>query len=147
MVAELKLGAGAHLLGARPNGKSLKLRPEDPMYTEMPPASHQAIQHPQPENRVQWSLAKRIVCSTVFGCITGWPGIYSSLYRTKMREQYNLEGSPAKDFCIHCFCEPCSLTQQYRELQHRGFDVPLGWQENMKRQSQAPPVVEVGMKR
>ncbi|KAK4763792.1 hypothetical protein SAY87_013230 [Trapa incisa] len=89
-------------------------------------------------------------------CITGWACIYSSLYRTKMREQYNLEGSPIEDLCIHCLCEPCSLTQMHRELQHRGLDVALGWQENLKRrggvsampssQSQTPPVVEVGMK-
>ncbi|KAK4785093.1 hypothetical protein SAY86_001782 [Trapa natans] len=87
--------------------------------------------------------------------ISGCACIYSCLYRMKMREQYRLEGSPTEDFFIHCCCEPCSLTQQYRELQNRGFNVALGWQGNAERQSpgvlamashQMPPMVQ-GMKR
>ncbi|KAK4763255.1 hypothetical protein SAY86_009023 [Trapa natans] len=62
----------------------------------------------------------------LIGAMSGCACIYSCLYRMKMREQYNLEGSPTQDFFMHCCCEPCSLTQQYRELQNRGFNVALG---------------------
>lgn len=62
----------------------------------------------------------------LIAAVTGCACVYSCIYRTKMREQYGLEGSPAGDFCANWCCEPCALTQQYRELQNRGFDVALG---------------------
>ncbi|TXG49795.1 hypothetical protein EZV62_025670 [Acer yangbiense] len=86
--------------------------------------------------------------------LTGYACFYSSSYRTKMRGQFNLEGSRCGDCLVHCFCEGCALCQEYRELKSRGFDVNLGWQGNVDRENrgvtmQAPtaPVVEGGMKR
>lgn len=58
--------------------------------------------------------------------LTGYPCCYSCLYRSKMRQQFNLEESPCGDFLVHCFCEGCALCQEYRELKSRGFDVALG---------------------
>lgn len=43
-----------------------------------------------------------------------------------MRKQYNLKGSDCGDCLQHFFCELGALTQTYRELNNRGFDVPLG---------------------
>ncbi|OWM76657.1 protein PLANT CADMIUM RESISTANCE 2-like [Punica granatum] len=90
----------------------------------------------------------------LIAAVTGCACVYSCVYRTKMRQQYKLEGSSAEDFFVHCCCEPCSLTQQYRELENRGFDVSIGWQGNVERQtrgvavsSHMPPVTESGMKR
>ncbi|WZZ18933.1 hypothetical protein YC2023_112022 [Brassica napus] len=83
---------------------------------------------------------------TVFGsaCI-------SCKYRTKMRKQYNLKGSECGDYLKHFFCELCALTQTYRELTKRGFDVPLGWDGNVARHNagvaMGAPVVEGGMRR
>ncbi|KAL9330233.1 hypothetical protein ACSQ67_005236 [Phaseolus vulgaris] len=51
--------------------------------------------------------------------------IYSRFYRSKMREQHGLEGSGCTDCFIHCCCEPCALSQEYRELQNRGFDMKI----------------------
>ncbi|XP_047322812.1 protein PLANT CADMIUM RESISTANCE 2-like [Impatiens glandulifera] len=70
---------------------------------------------------------------TVIGCVTGCWCLYSCFYRAKMRQQYMLKESPCCDCCVHCFCEHCALCQEYRELQNRGFDLPLGWQDNVDR--------------
>ncbi|KAI3945615.1 hypothetical protein MKW92_032096 [Papaver armeniacum] len=59
--------------------------------------------------------------------------IYSCTYRVKFRKTYNLEGNNCTDCLIHCFCEPCALCQEYRELKNKGFDVSLGWHGNMER--------------
>lgn len=79
---------------------------------------------------------------------------YSLCYRTRVRRLYDLQGSKLEDFVLHCLCEPCALCQLYRELQHRGFDVSLGWEKNKERERltreavfQVPPVVEQGMRR
>ncbi|KAJ7552291.1 hypothetical protein O6H91_06G048900 [Diphasiastrum complanatum] len=55
----------------------------------------------------------------------GLPCCYSCLYRHKMRAKFQLPEEPCNDFCIHCFCEPCALCQEYRELQNRGVDPTL----------------------
>ncbi|CAN6907512.1 unnamed protein product [Brassica oleracea] len=82
---------------------------------------------------------------------TGCGFIYSCHYRTKMRKQYNLKGSECGDCFKHFCCERCALTQAYRELTNRGFDVPLGWQGNAERQNvgvaMGAPVVQGGMMR
>lgn len=57
-----------------------------------------------------------------FGCSC----MYSCLYRTKLRAQYSLEEKPCGDCCVHCCCESCSLCQEYRELQNRGFNLSIG---------------------
>ena len=85
--------------------------------------------------------------------LTGCACLYSCFYRSKMRQQFNLEEDPCHDCLVHFFCEGCALCQEYRELKTRGFDVSVGWQGNVDRQNRgvamAPtaPVVEGGMKR
>ncbi|KAJ7552287.1 hypothetical protein O6H91_06G048500 [Diphasiastrum complanatum] len=63
--------------------------------------------------------------------IVGLPCCYSCLYRRKMRAKYQLGEEPCNDFCTHCFCEPCALCQEYRELQNRGLDPTLSTQQIM----------------
>ncbi|CAL9215035.1 unnamed protein product [Arabidopsis halleri] len=53
-----------------------------------------------------------------------------------MRAQYNIRGGCCTDCLTHFFCENCGLTQQYRELKHRGFDMSLGWTGNAEKQNQ-----------
>ncbi|CAE5957514.1 unnamed protein product [Arabidopsis arenosa] len=85
--------------------------------------------------------------------VTGCACFYSCFYRGKMRAQYNIRGDDCTDCLKHSFCELCSLTQQYRELQHRGFDMNLGWAGNVERQqnqggvAMGAPVFQGGMTR
>ncbi|XP_059435043.1 cell number regulator 2-like [Corylus avellana] len=76
---------------------------------------------------------------------------YSCFYRQKLRKQYMLVETPCLDCCVHLFCLHCALCQEYRELQHRGFDVSLGWHGNAHMHNQRvlamAPAVEGGMKR
>ncbi|KAF2308389.1 hypothetical protein GH714_006665 [Hevea brasiliensis] len=68
--------------------------------------------------------------------LTGYCGwIYSCTYRSKLRQQYMLPESPCNDCLVHCFCETCSLCQEYRELQSRGFDMSIGWHGNVEGQN------------
>ncbi|GAB4848966.1 hypothetical protein Ancab_040149 [Ancistrocladus abbreviatus] len=71
------------------------------------------------------------------------PCLYSCLYRSRLRGQYDLAEEPSADCLVHFCCEPCALCQEYRELKTRGFDMSIGWQANMERQSRgitvAPP--------
>uniref|UniRef100_A0A0D9ZFA4 Uncharacterized protein n=1 Tax=Oryza glumipatula TaxID=40148 RepID=A0A0D9ZFA4_9ORYZ len=79
--------------------------------------------------------------------ITGFQWIYTCTYRGKMRAQYGLSGEPCGDCCIHCWCEPCALIQEYRELAARGYDPKLGWHLNMERRAAAaaaPAVQHMG---
>ncbi|KAF5818291.1 putative PLAC8 motif-containing protein [Helianthus annuus] len=62
---------------------------------------------------------------------------YTCLYRVKMRRKYKLKGSLAEDCAINAFCGWCALCQQYRELDHQGFNVSIGWHENKRRERQA----------
>ncbi|KAK9742481.1 hypothetical protein RND81_03G176000 [Saponaria officinalis] len=83
---------------------------------------------------------------------TGLQCIYSCTYRTKLKQQYGMPPDTFEDFCLHCWCHGCALCQEYRELQIRGFDVPLGWHGNVERMNKAtavtnPPVVHGGMMR
>ncbi|MBA0550857.1 hypothetical protein Golob_021768 [Gossypium lobatum] len=48
---------------------------------------------------------------------------YSCFYRSKLRKQYKLKGGGCGDCMLHFCCETCALTQEYRELQNRGFDM------------------------
>ncbi|GMH23333.1 hypothetical protein Nepgr_025176 [Nepenthes gracilis] len=66
--------------------------------------------------------------------------VYSCTYRSKIKNQYGIPASCCGDSCIHCWCECCALTQEYRELQHRGFEPSLGWQGNLTRQNQGVPM-------
>ncbi|XP_048441016.1 protein PLANT CADMIUM RESISTANCE 2-like isoform X1 [Pyrus x bretschneideri] len=62
----------------------------------------------------------------LIACVTAFPCIYSCFYRSKMRQQYTLDGSPCGDCLVHCFCEGCALCQEYRELKFRGFNMKPG---------------------
>ncbi|XP_038997336.1 cell number regulator 2-like [Hibiscus syriacus] len=74
-------------------------------------------------------------------------------YRRKMREEFGLKQSPCNEFCVHCFCHYCALCQEYRELRNQGFDMKLGWDENVERRQKSDrgitmaPETEGGMKR
>lgn len=63
------------------------------------------------------------------------------------------EDRPCNDCLVHFCCDACALCQEYRELKHRGFDMTMGWQENVERQNggvtmiASAPTVEQGMKR
>ncbi|KAK2980433.1 hypothetical protein RJ640_029217, partial [Escallonia rubra] len=50
---------------------------------------------------------------------------YSFIYRSKMRRRYMLLEEPCADCLVHCCCHKCALRQEYRELQHQGFDMSL----------------------
>uniref|UniRef100_M4EDD5 Uncharacterized protein n=1 Tax=Brassica campestris TaxID=3711 RepID=M4EDD5_BRACM len=88
----------------------------------------------------------------LINAVTGCACIYSCFYRGKMRAQYNIEGSDCGDCLKHFFCELCALTQQYRELKNRGFNMDLGWVGNVQRQQNqgaemGAPVFQGGMNR
>ncbi|XP_062177681.1 cell number regulator 2-like [Alnus glutinosa] len=89
----------------------------------------------------------------VYGVIqylTALACLCSCIYRSKLRAQYNLEESPCVDCLVHCCCETCALCQEYRELKNRGFDMWIGWEANLERQSRGvtvAPTVAPGMTR
>uniref|UniRef100_A0A7N0UBI2 Uncharacterized protein n=1 Tax=Kalanchoe fedtschenkoi TaxID=63787 RepID=A0A7N0UBI2_KALFE len=82
---------------------------------------------------------------------TGCGCLFSCIYRSKMRRQYMLQDNACGDLCTHFCCESCALCQEYRELKHRGFDMSLGWRENMERRGhggvQVAPTAPYGMTR
>ncbi|KAL6652615.1 hypothetical protein ACP70R_011540 [Stipagrostis hirtigluma subsp. patula] len=76
----------------------------------------------------------------------------SCCYRSKLRTNYGLAAEPCVDCCVHLWCEPCALCQEYRELQYRGFNMAIGWHKNMERLGKggtttAPPQTYAGMYR
>ncbi|KAH9294320.1 hypothetical protein KI387_040478, partial [Taxus chinensis] len=48
--------------------------------------------------------------------------LYSCQYRAKLRAQYNLPAQPCGDCCVHFCCTCCALSQEHRELHHRGLN-------------------------
>ncbi|XVE85446.1 hypothetical protein DITRI_Ditri17bG0091800 [Diplodiscus trichospermus] len=86
---------------------------------------------------------------TLIVLLTGRGCWLSCFYRTKMRKQYMLKGGGCGDCMLHTFCETCALTQEYRELENRGFDMSIGWHANVQRNKglAMAPVVEKGMSR
>ncbi|KAI9128676.1 hypothetical protein K1719_000159 [Acacia pycnantha] len=52
------------------------------------------------------------------------------VYRAKIRHQFLLKDKAVTTRLIHCCCEPCALYQEYHELQHRGFDMVVGWHDH-----------------
>ncbi|XVE82782.1 hypothetical protein DITRI_Ditri16bG0033300 [Diplodiscus trichospermus] len=58
--------------------------------------------------------------------LTGLSCLYSCVYRSRLRGQYDLEEAPCADCLVHICCETCSLSQEYRELKNRGFDMGIG---------------------
>ena len=95
------------------------------------------------------------VMSFFFGVSTGGisTAIFGGIYRNKLRVKYKLRGTLFNDCLVHALCEPCALCQEYRELSRFGFEVPLGWKENMEMQRaatavyQVAPIIENGMMR
>lgn len=83
---------------------------------------------------------------TLLACFTGCHWIYSCTYRSRMRAQLGLPEACCCDCCVHFCCEPCALSQQYRELKARGFDPDLGWDVNAQKAAAAaamyPPPAE-----
>jgi Cys-rich protein (TIGR01571 family) len=66
--------------------------------------------------------------------------LYSCGYRTKLREKYGLPEEPCNDCCTDCFCLPCSLAQQTRELQNHGLNPNLGWDANREAYLSPPQI-------
>ncbi len=76
--------------------------------------------------------------STAAACLTGGAifylihqhtscgAVYTCGYRAKLRRKYGLPEEPCNDCCTDCFCLPCSLAQQTRELQNHGVTPYLG---------------------
>ncbi|KAK8987794.1 hypothetical protein V6N11_027533 [Hibiscus sabdariffa] len=89
------------------------------------------------------SAASYTLAFIVMGC----PCLYSCFYRSKLRKQYNLEGNRCGNCLLHFLCEPCALTQEYCELNNRGFDMYIGWHANVEKNPglAMAPVVEKGM--
>uniref|UniRef100_A0A9I9EEC8 Uncharacterized protein n=1 Tax=Cucumis melo TaxID=3656 RepID=A0A9I9EEC8_CUCME len=76
--------------------------------------------------------------------------LYTCSYRSRLRGKYNLQETPCNDCCVHFWCWSCALCQEHRELKNRGFNMHIGWQENVQRrnrETQIPPTVEGQMKR
>ncbi|OMP00117.1 hypothetical protein CCACVL1_03463 [Corchorus capsularis] len=71
-------------------------------------------------------------------CI-GLPCLLSCGYRTKLRNKFGLPEAPAPDWVTHFLCEWCALCQEYRELQHRGWDPSIGYQGNLARNQNMQP--------
>ncbi|XWS37671.1 hypothetical protein CRYUN_Cryun19dG0065000 [Craigia yunnanensis] len=70
--------------------------------------------------------------------LIGIPCLMSCSYRTKLRNKFGLPEAPAPDWVTHFLCEWCALCQEYRELQHRGWDPSIGWQGNLAKNQQQP---------
>ncbi|KAK8503948.1 hypothetical protein V6N13_021722 [Hibiscus sabdariffa] len=81
------------------------------------------------------------------GFCIGLPCLMSCGYRTKLRNKFGLPEAPAPDWVTHFLCEWCALCQEYRELQHRGWDPSIGWHGNMARNQmqQQQPVMMAPM--
>ncbi|KAK1288714.1 Cell number regulator 1 [Acorus calamus] len=85
-------------------------------------------------NRGSASCAAKGALYALIG-FTGLSCLYSCLYRSRLRAQYDLVEAPTADCLVHFCCEPCALCQEYRELKNRGFDMGIGWDANVDRQS------------
>ncbi|KAF5842683.1 protein plant cadmium resistance 7 [Dunaliella salina] len=49
-------------------------------------------------------------CCTPFACI------FAGSTRAMVRNKYGLSEQPCNDCCVHCFCSPCALCQEARQL-------------------------------
>ncbi|XP_028759008.1 protein PLANT CADMIUM RESISTANCE 3-like [Neltuma alba] len=91
---------------------------------------------------------------TIFCILGGFSHFVSCLaciYRTKLRNEYNIRGNEACDCLASCFCPHMALCQECRELKARGFDMSAGWQGNVEMQTMGvktvAPAVHGGMSR
>ncbi|CAI7790044.1 unnamed protein product [Closterium sp. NIES-54] len=62
--------------------------------------------------------------------------LYSMGYRKKLRMKYGLPADPCGDIWMHWWCHLCAVSQEYRELQNRGWDPSIGFSAN---KSRSPP--------
>ncbi|GJP52246.1 hypothetical protein CLOM_g11382 [Closterium sp. NIES-68] len=69
-------------------------------------------------------------------CLTRCGCLLAHGYRRKLRSKYGLPAKPCGDLCMHCFCEFCSIAQEYRELKNRGWDPSIGYLGN---KNKSPP--------
>lgn len=77
--------------------------------------------------------------------LTGCGCLYTCGFRARLRSKYGLNPEPCGDYCVDCWCLPCSLAQQYREFTSRGIQPDLGWAANRVAYEQsAPPQQEMG---
>ncbi|XP_039057544.1 cell number regulator 2-like [Hibiscus syriacus] len=78
---------------------------------------------------------------------------YTWTYRRKLRIMYGLKEGPCADYIVHCCCQFCAVSQEYRELQNHGFDPSVGWIANADRlnlggaRPMAPPPTATPMAR
>ncbi|KAF9615611.1 hypothetical protein IFM89_024707 [Coptis chinensis] len=75
---------------------------------------------------LSYLLLMPLLCSQV---------VMGSKYRAKLRKKFNLVEAPYGDCFSHVFCSCCSLCQEFRELQSRGLDPNLGWNELLAQQA------------
>ncbi|KAL6762068.1 PLAC8 family-domain-containing protein [Haematococcus lacustris] len=56
-------------------------------------------------------------------CLYYWCGCFSCCFanktRSTLRSKYGLPEDPCSDCCVHCWCNPCAMCQEYRELRSR----------------------------
>eukprot|EP00271_Cylindrocystis_brebissonii_P007380 TRINITY_DN20818_c0_g1_i2.p1 TRINITY_DN20818_c0_g1~~TRINITY_DN20818_c0_g1_i2.p1 ORF type:complete len:156 (+),score=11.45 TRINITY_DN20818_c0_g1_i2:304-771(+) len=63
--------------------------------------------------------------------VTGFLGFcYTCGYRGRLRQKYQLP-SACPDCIVHCFCFPCALCQETRELKNRGWDPAITFNGNV----------------
>ncbi|KAB1212639.1 Protein PLANT CADMIUM RESISTANCE 9, partial [Morella rubra] len=65
--------------------------------------------------------------------------LYTRIFRSKLRGFYSLPEDPCGDCCVHCWCGPCALCQEYRELTARGMEPANGWMANADKMNAAAP--------
>ena len=67
----------------------------------------------------------------ILGGFTHCLSCYACIYRTKLRNLYNIKGSDCGDCLASFFCPHMALCQEYRELKARGFDMSAGNQNTI----------------
>ena len=70
-------------------------------------------------------------CLQLYLCCIG-----GAINRGKIREAFNIDGGCFADFCIHFFCGPCGVCQEYRETKLKLAEKVLGAGENLIRGNQ-----------
>eukprot|EP00899_Mesostigma_viride_P003266 jgi/Mesvir1/12940/Mv05955-RA.1 len=50
--------------------------------------------------------------------------LYTFGFRGKIRQRFGIPGSEMGDCCMHCWCGPCALLQEARELKVHGMTMP-----------------------
>ncbi|KAG0601090.1 hypothetical protein M758_11G083200 [Ceratodon purpureus] len=53
--------------------------------------------------------------------LIGLPCFCSAQWRKKLRQEFAIPAGECGDYCLHFWCGPCALCQEYRELKHRGL--------------------------